>query len=299
MRPRSPLAQPQETPNRADTVVMQTFQAWLRSEGYAPRTVTLYTQIVRRADRYLAGIGVALDTATIGDLRSFWLSVPEHRESRKGARCALIAWYRYRGIPGGGLARDLPNLPAPHRLPRPHSAEEYVRFIDAARELGGRHQVVGDLLAHTGARISEVRCATWAQFDLAAAEPVWYITGKGSARRGARIRQVPVHPRLASTLRGWMPSPGATGPLFPSERSDDGFLSYSTMRETVAEIAKAAQVDRSTAHRWRHTVATLGLERDGNLRDVQDLLGHASLTSTQIYTAVAPSRLTRLVGTLG
>lgn len=277
---------------------MQAFPAWMRSEGYSPRTVAIYAQVARRAARHLAERAAEIDTATLDDLRSFWLSVPEGRESRKGVRCALIAWYRYRGVPGGGYARDLPNLPAPHRMPRPHNAEEYVRFLDAARTLGGRHQVVGELLAFTGARVSEIRYALWEQFDLSTVDPVWYIAGKGSARRGTRVRQVPVHARLVVTLRQQQPGPGATGPLFPSTRSADGVLCYSTVRGLVRDIADEAEIPASTPHRWRHTVATLGLERDADLRAVQELLGHASLTSTQIYTAVVPSRLARLVQAL-
>lgn len=276
---------------------MDTFPAWLRSEGYAPRTVTIYTQTIRRAERYLDAIGSSLATATVDDLRSFWLSVPESRESRKGVRCALLAWYRYKGLPGGGIARDLPTLPAPHRTPRPHSIEEFMRFIAAARDLGGRHHVIGEMLAYTGARISEIRCATWEQFSLSDANPVWYVTGKGSGRRGPRVRQVSITPRLTETLRTWRPRLAATGPLFPGT-SADGCICYSTARLAVADIAEEAGIDTTTPHRWRHTFATLALEQTGDLRGLQEQLGHASLTSTQIYTGVVPSRLASLVRAL-
>jgi integrase/recombinase XerC len=67
------------------------------------------------------------------------------------------------------------------------------------------------------------------------------------------------------------------------------------MRGYVSEIAELAGVPDATPHRWRHSTATLALERTGNLRGVQDFLGHASLQSTQLYTAVLPSRLTEIV----
>lgn len=275
-----------------------TFADWLRAEGYAPRTVTLYARTIRRAEAHLTELGITLDEADAEALKGFWLSLPPSRESRKLARCALLAWYRYRGRAGGGPARELPNLPAPRRLPRPHTTEEFVRLLEAARRLGGRHQVVAELLGYTGARISEVRDATWDQLELGVDNPVWYIAGKGSGRRGPTIRQVPLHPRLAATLRAWRASTSGQGPVLPSARSRDGRLNYATLSSLLRDVAAEAGVESTTPHRWRHTVATLGLEMTRDLRGLQDLLGHVSLSSTQIYTRVVPSRLRSLVEAL-
>lgn len=64
------------------------------------------------------------------------------------------------------------------------------------------------------------------------------------------------------------------------------------------KICEAADIERATPHQWRHTVATVALDRSRDIRALQELLGHASLATTQIYTKVLPGRLRTLVETL-
>ena len=268
------------------------FQTWLYDQGFAPRTVQLYTQTLRRARRHVG----PLDEATTDDLIGFVRTIPASRSSRAGARYALIHYYRYRGQRDGGPAADLPLPPAPHRLPRPIG--QYDRLLTAARQLGGRYQVLGELLYFTACRISEVQHAAWHQFDLAADVPVWYIAGKGSRKRGAKVRQVPLRPELVTTLRAWRAGHSTEEYLFPSDQSVAGYVHVSTLRVWVQTIAAAAGIVGATPHRWRHSTATMALERTNDLRGVQEFLGHASLASTQVYTAVVARRLTDIVGAL-
>ena len=70
------------------------------------------------------------------------------------------------------------------------------------------------------------------------------------------------------------------------------------VREWVAASGKEAGADGATRHRCRHTVATLALEDSRDIRGVQELLGHSSQQSTQVYTGVIAGRLQNLVGSL-
>lgn len=268
------------------------FIAWMQEQGFSPRTVQLYRQTLRRAVRHIG----TLDHATADDLLEFVRTLPASRSSRAGARYALVHFYRFRGMRDGGPAADLPVPPAPHRLPRPLG--DYDRLLDASRQLGGRHQVLGELLYFTACRISEAQHAAWHQFDLTAEVPVWYIEGKGSRKRGVKVRQVPLRPELVTTLAAWHAGHSTEEWVFPSDQSACGHVHVSTLGIWVRTIAAAAGVVGATPHRWRHSTATLALERTNDLRGVQEFLGHASLASTQVYTAVVARRLTDIVGAL-
>lgn len=268
----------------------QEFGRWMQDQGFSPRTIALYRQMIRRAAHHCGD----LDEATPNDLTAFVRTLPATRSSRAGARYALGAYYRYRGHNDGGPARTILVPPAPYRLPRP--VAEYDRLLEAARQLGGRYQVLGELLYFTACRRDEVRRAAWHQFDLAS--DCWYIEGKGSKRRGPKVRRVPLHPDLASTLRAWRIAHPNDAYLFPSDRSAYGTVHSSTIGEWVETIGGTAGIAGATPHRWRHSTATRALERSGDIRAVQELLGHATLASTQLYTLVTDGRLTNVVGYL-
>jgi site-specific recombinase XerD len=80
--------------------------------------------------------------------------------------------------------------------------------------------------------------------------------------------------------------------LFPSEMNPDQHLHYVTIERTLRKIVKRAGLaKRVTLHVLRHTFATLSLTSGLDIREIQELLGHSSLSSTQIYTHVDPQRL--------
>jgi integrase len=264
---------------------VHTFSAWMREEHYSDRTREKYLGLVTRA-RITLG---PLDRASAEQVRAWWATFPPSAASRNGVRNALVAYYRSKG--GVNPAVKLPRIPEGDPLPRPVAFEVYETLFDAARDLGGKYEMLYMLLAWTGCRISEATVARRAQFDLGAG--TWRIVGKGSRRKGPKERIVPLHGDLAAQVRVWpepdwlFPSRGGTG---PADRS----TTAKWMRELVEHGGVAA-----TAHQIRHTVATLGLERSRDVRAVQELLGHASLATTQRYTFVTAERTRSLVALLG
>lgn len=274
------------------------FGTWLAEQGYSPRTATLYGQLTSRCATLLKETGVTLGRATLDDLHSFWVTVPPTRSSRNGVRNALLAYYRYRGRRDGNPASDLPNLPEPISLPRARDGAEHAEFLRASKLLGGEHEVIGALLGYTGCRISELEHSRWHQFDLHSADPCWYIEGKGSRRRGAKVRKVDLNRSLLTVLLRWRLASGSADWVLPSTYSTTGHRGSTSIRRRVTAICEAAMIERATPHVWRHTVATVALDRSRDIRALQELLGHASLATTQRYTLVLPGRLRALVETL-
>lgn len=278
-------------PADARTVPRGSFGAWLANHGYSERTTQLYEQYVRRADAWLHERGTTLKRAKRNEVYNWWADLPKSASSRNGARHALIAYYRYRGRDDGHPAHRLPRIPPPDTLPRPVDPLTYDDLRAAADRLGGMHRILGALLADTGCRIGEARYARWHQFELRGSDPGWWIEGKGSRRRGPKQRRVPLNDHLTAALTAWRAECPSADWLFPSDRSSTGYVTRCTLARRLDEICLDAAAERITPHRMRHSVATIGLEVTGDIRAVQELLGHASLATTQIYTKVTTRRL--------
>ncbi len=180
----------------------------------------------------------------------------------------------------------------PRSLPRPLSAEDAGAVLDAMplqhRDAwqGLRDGAVLALLWGSGLRVSEALALTGAAHDL---PEVLRITGKGGRMR--LVPALPVARDLVARYARACPHPlPAGGPLFRAARG--GALS----RRHVAAVLERARLQlglpaSATPHALRHSFATHLLAAGGDLRAIQELLGHASLQSTQIYTAVDGARL--------
>jgi integrase len=270
---------------------LDALRAWLDAQQYSPRTVGTYYHHAKRAARWL---NVPLRDAQLDDLRKWWSTLTP--TNRMQCRKALVAFYRALDRPDvDNPACSLPKLPPPDRLPRPLSADQLATFIAAARRLGGVHEVIALFFATTGCRFEELRCARWADIDLGT-DASWRICGKGSARRGPKWRRVPLHPALVSVLTTQRPDP-ASGYVLPSEYPPEP-IRIRRLRDLFAEVCADAGLEGVTPHRLRHTVATMALERTKDLRAVQELLGHASVATTQSYTLVSSDRVSAAVETL-
>lgn len=270
----------------------------MREQGYSPRSVSLYTSTLERAQRYLQARGTTLVKATADELHAFMLTVPSSRSSRAGVRYSLIAYYRSRGKKDGAPANELLLPPSPYRQPRPTTDKTYLRLVQASAELGGFHKIIGYLLAFTSCRFGELERASWHQFDLTSEQPVWYIDGKAARRRGRKPRMLPLHPTLALALKAFQEDCGRYDSLFPSSRSQSGHLSNATLRRYWSEICVKADTGHVQPHVIRHTTATAMLAGTNDLRALMEWLGHASMASTQVYTGVVPGRLRSLLDSL-
>lgn len=206
---------------------------------------------------------------------------------------AFTRWAHRAGLLATDVGARLAS-PRPHReLPgvlRPDQAEDVVEAPgDEASPVRLRDRAVLELLYATGIRVSEL-CGLDLG-DLDSDRRVLRVLGKG-----ARERTVPFGAPAAEAVEDWLRlgRPALTGrrsgqALLLGARG--GRLNPTVVRRLVADYARQSGVPATSPHGLRHSAATHLLEGGADLRTVQELLGHRSLASTQIYTHVSTERL--------
>jgi len=183
----------------------------------------------------------------------------------------------------------------PRTLPKPIAASAAKRMIDTELRAGearepwiiARDAAVLALLYGAGLRVSEALGLS--AKDFAEGADAITVTGKGN-----KTRMVPLLPQVATLIADYVAlcpfDSGPDGPLFVGSRG--GLLSPRIVQLTMAALRGALGLpDSATPHALRHSFATHLLARGGDLRAIQELLGHASLSTTQVYTAVDAERL--------
>ena len=235
-----------------------------------------------------------LAKAEASDLRAFLATRRgEGLSNASAARelSALRAFLRF----AGGPDAVVPALRGPRvkkGLPRPVSPTEAVQLAQDvaanARDgwVGARDFALLLLLYGAGLRIGEALALTGAALPLA---PVLRVTGK----RG-KTRMVPILPAVREAVSVYAElcphDLDPDGPLFRGARG--GALDPGVVRASVRAARRALGLsERTTPHALRHSFATHLLAGGADLRSLQELLGHASLASTQIYTAVDAAQL--------
>lgn len=151
-----------------------------------------------------------------------------------------------------------------------------------------RDHAIAELLYSCGLRLAELQTLTVAQFDAGFTEV--RVTGKGS-----KTRIVPVGAKASAAVQHWLQQQPASGgmPLFRGRNGAP--LSRSSIAQGLKRWARAAGLaGRVHPHRFRHAFASHLLEESADLRAVQELLGHANLATTQIYTHLDFDRLAKV-----
>jgi integrase/recombinase XerC len=222
------------------------------------------------------------------------------RTSTARALAALRSFYRYLDREHGRhnpAVKALRTPRLPRRLPRPLSEGQAEQLLDAAPVptldwLARRDAAILLLLYGAGLRIGEALALERAALgrDPARLRSL-LITGKGG-----RQRLVPVLPVIAAAIADYLaacPYQETTGPLFLGARGKR--LQAPIVRRLMQQLRRRLGLPESaTPHALRHSFATHLLTGGADLRTIQELLGHASLSTTQGYTAVDGARLMRL-----
>jgi len=282
-------------------------QAWLASLAHerrmSPHTLRAYGDDAARFVAFLArhrGERVTLKTLQAlrpADIRAF---ITERRGEGLGARgvqramAAVRSLFRYlerEGLAEGAAARAVRSPKLPRTLPRPLSETDAARAIEEAGEeeqpwIAARNTALVTLLYGTGLRISEALSLKRGDAPLA---DTLTVLGKGS-----KERSVPV----LAAVREAVDAYAALCP-FAGAKSASLFVSRRGLPMSPREAQALMQRLRgrlglpasATPHALRHSFATHLLKNGGDLRAVQELLGHASLSTTQKYTEVEGARL--------
>ena len=247
---------------------------------------------------------LALNHLTAIDLRAFrsWLAYRAGDGATASTRArnlsALRSLFGWLDQTGRGFNPAIGQLQEPKRkapLPRPVAEVDAQQMLDMAEELavspwiGLRDKALLTLLYGAGLRIGEAVSLNVGQMPRAVENATLIVDGKGNKQR-----QVPLLPMIVEALaryRDACPHPMVEdGPLFLGARG--GRLNADTARAAVRQIRLAMQLpDSVTPHALRHSFASHLLAKDVDLRVIQDLLGHASLASTQRYLDADLQRL--------
>lgn len=277
---------------------VESFLAMLASErGAAKNTLEAYRRDLAAAREAIGDPAVA-DAPALASLGNAWSDLAASSLAR---RCSALRQF-YGFLVDEGLRDDDPSpaLPRPslrRPLPRLLSRDDVSRLLVRAEEeaQGDRPEAVRmlcllELLYGSGLRATELVSLPIAAVPRDA--PLLHVTGKGGQQR-----LVPVSTRARHALSRWIAlRTGESRFLFPS-RGADGHLTRVRLFQLLRALAARADLDptRISPHVLRHAFATHLLEGGADLRVLQTLLGHADISTTQIYTHVDGARLVALV----
>lgn len=289
--------------------------AWLAALDYernaSPNTRRAYAVDLDQFERFLAarGGGRTPEPRALGadHVRSFLAHLHGQRLARSsmGRKLAAVRTFlRFlarQGVIEKSPATGIAAPKAPKRLPRALSYDAVTALLaapDATTETGLRDRALLELFYATGCRCAEVTALDLDDVDLAGGQA--QVFGKGAKERlvffGSKAREaleqyLPVRQawRAAGRLRGGAADEGRQ-PLFCNARG--GRLSNRSVRRLVSgHVRTAALAAGVSPHALRHSFATHLLDVGADLRDIQELLGHESLRTTQKYTAVSTQKL--------
>ncbi len=275
----------------------------------AARTLAMYREALLRLQASAAADTITLKQAEPHHLRS-WMTQLRHRGlAPRSIAIALAAWrglYRWWGRQGLVQANPVEGLrppKGPKLLPKALAIEQAVALAahqasDGPPALQARDHAIAELLYGCGLRIGELlgldaQASTAARGWIDIADATAHVLGKGSKRRS-----VPVGRAAIVALQGWMAQRGSLAKpdepaLFVSRRGTR--LTPNQLRSRLKRQALLVGLPTNVhPHMLRHSFASHLLQSSGDLRAVQELLGHASISTTQVYTQLDHQHLAKV-----
>ncbi len=269
----------------------------------AANTRAAYARDLTDFAAWCAAQEVSLVAATADQLRAYLASLSATAKPRTVARrlSALRQFFKYLASEDRRADDPSADLDAPRRgrpLPKVLSEAEMAALCDAVGRLdgasGARLRALVELLYATGLRVSEL-----------VGLPLGALGRDGESLRvrgkGGRERVIPIAAPARAAVAAWLchrgGGDGVEAPLFPSATAAQGHLT----RQRVGQLLKALALDAGldpgavSPHVLRHAFATHLVDHGADLPSVQKLLGHADISTTQVYTHVAVERLARVV----
>lgn len=276
--------------------------------GASPHTVAAYRRDLERfaaelQDVYLSQVSSADITAHLTDLSAGRLTAkPLAPASVNRVRSSISAWFRWavetdlvEANPTGELEKGARIRSLPHALTIPEVSALLEVVGARPGPVGLRDRALVELLYACGARVSELIALSADDFDFGSTACV-RLFGKGRKERivplgsyacqAAQVYLLQGRPELAAKCR----DRSVSSAFFLNKRGRP--LTRQSAWEVITSAAEAANLgEHVSPHTLRHSFATHLLEGGASIRDVQELLGHASVTTTQIYTRVTITTL--------
>lgn len=266
--------------------------------GLSANTVSAYTRDLGRYQRWCQENGlVSLDEISVNAVSDFATALSGELSAASAARtvvsvrgfhkfCVLEDWT------ATNPAVDVRPVSIPRRLPKAMPYESILVLMEASgsSDLPQRDRAIVELLYGTGMRISEL--TNLSVDDIDSESETVIVTGKGNKQRLIPVGTYALEAieKYAQGERRQLVDKGAgTHKLFLNRRGKP--LSRQSAWECVNQAAIRAEIPGIGPHSLRHSYATHLLERGADVRTVQELLGHVSVTTTQVYTLVTVDTL--------
>ena len=251
----------------------------------SPHTLDGYRRDLAALEQWAGEEGRVLESLDANAIRAFVAAGHRGGLSARSLQRRLSAcrgyfdWLLRQGRIPANPAAGVRGPKAPRKLPQVLDPDEAKALVEVPVDapLGLRDRALLELFYSSGLRLSELCNLRWRDLDLD--DGLVTVLGKGS-----RQRSVPVGSRARQALAEWRASTGAgaADPVFPGR---NGAI---TPRAVQLRLRKLAQQQglfkRVHPHLLRHSFASHVLESSGDLRGVQELLGHADIATTQVYT---------------
>ncbi len=283
------------TTSSSDAALQEAVQRFLQAQvgagGKSPRTVSTYQRVLEQ----VCAFSTRQKLSQFSDWQPFHVRqyVADRHQIGLSAKSlqlelsALRSFFRF--LLREGLATDNPaagirSPKAGKRLPSALDVDEsrgFVEGIEGADALSKRDRAIAELFYGSGLRLAEL--ASINVVDVPGPDSLLRVLGKGS-----KVRDVPVGSACRTALEQWLKERAALAPaeepaLFVSQNGNR--LSMKQIGTRLAQWGqKLGLPSRVHPHKLRHSCASHFLEGSGDLRAVQELLGHANLSTTQIYT---------------
>jgi integrase/recombinase XerC len=283
---------------------IRAFMRFLEGERNASaETVRNYSSDLRQLSAFLRKSGegghpITPARVTTDDIRRYlhWLDRHGEKASSLARKLASIrSFYRFligRGLVSANPAEDIrsPKLPKP--LPRvltKDDADSLMEIPDERSWLSLRDRALLETLYSTGARVSEAVGMNWS--DLDPVEGLVRVRGKGAKERIVPIGEVALLAvqRYRDALPATVARCESSAPVFVNHRG--GRLTTRSVARLVTRYSGRLAGGAVSPHALRHSCATHLLDEGADLRSIQEMLGHASLSTTQKYTHLAADQL--------
>ena len=251
----------------------------------SPHTLDAYRRDLAALSGWAEGQGVDLVEVRAEQLRAFVAA--EHRrglsakslQRRLSACRSFYAWLLRHGRIAASPAAAIRAPKAPRKLPQVLDPDEVKVLVEVPTDapLGLRDRALLELFYSSGLRLSELCALRWRDLDFDGG----LVTVLG---KGGKQRSVPMGSFARAALAAWQASTGAgrESPVFPGR---NGPISPRAVQYRLRQLAQRQGLfKRVHPHLLRHSFASHILESSGDLRGVQELLGHADIATTQIYT---------------
>ncbi len=251
----------------------------------SPHTLDAYRRDLAALSQWTDAQGIELVELKVDQLRAFIAA--EHRrglspkslQRRLSACRSFYGWLLKHGRISASPAAAIRAPKAPRKLPQVLDPDEAKALVEVPTDvpLGLRDRALLELFYSSGLRLSELCALRWHDLDLD--DGLVTVLGKGSKQRS-----VPLGSFARKALREWRASTGAgkDTPVFPGR---NGPITPRAVQYRLRQLAQRQGLfKRVHPHLLRHSFASHVLESSGDLRGVQELLGHADISTTQIYT---------------